>query len=452
MDDKEMNVISDVYSEEIEKNKGKKSLNKIGPEDQRVENTGNFFLGIATGVVCTLVVIILGIVVGTLISKKYINTDDKNQLMENAGLNDNVNNQKELLEIMSKMQYIQQVMDTYYYYDIDMDDIADNVYQGMLEALGDPYSVYYDEEAFAALMESTTGTYCGIGVVVSQNIETMDIVVVNPYEGCPGHKAGLQPGDIILGTKDVDFAGMDLNEAVSYIKGEEGTKVNIRILRDGKEMEFQVTREKIDIPTVAYEKLDGNIAYIAVSSFDAVTYEQFSNAIKEAQADGCQAYIFDLRNNGGGLYDTVVDMLDDLLPKGKLVYTEDKNGKQEIQYSDAECLDAPMAVLINGNSASASEVFAGAMQDYKAAKIIGTTSFGKGIVQSIMSLGDGTAVKVTISSYFTPNGRNIHGQGITPDITVELPEDEEAYENGFLKREYDTQLQKAVDYLLTELK
>ncbi|MBQ9699720.1 MAG: hypothetical protein IJV71_03775, partial [Lachnospiraceae bacterium] len=171
MDDKEMNVISDVYSEEIEKNKGKKSLNKIGPEDQRVENTGNFFLGIATGVVCTLVVIILGIVVGTLISKKYINTDDKNQLMENAGLNDNVNNQKELLEIMSKMQYIQQVMDTYYYYDIDMDDIADNVYQGMLEALGDPYSVYYDEEAFAALMESTTGTYCGIGVVVSQNIE-----------------------------------------------------------------------------------------------------------------------------------------------------------------------------------------------------------------------------------------------------------------------------------------
>ncbi len=419
--------------------------------NKKKKGAGDFFIGLATGVICTLVVLIVGVIACGSVLKDYIDELGKNNLIVQNGGQSTVDNSEELDVIEDKMEYLQEIIDAYYYYDVDMDAMADEVYAAMLASLGDPYSVYYDKEAFTALMESTTGTYCGIGVVVSQNVETMEITVINPYEGCPGYEAGMQPGDIILGADDVDFTGMDINEAVSYIKGEEGSSVVVHIKRGDELLDLEVVRQQIDIPTVAYEKLDGDIAYIAISSFDSVTYNQFADALAQAAEDGCKGYIFDVRDNGGGLYDTVVDMLDDLLPEGKLVYTEDKYGYQETEYSDADFLDAPMAVLINGNSASASEVFAGAIQDYEAGKLIGTTSFGKGIVQSIMSLGDGSAVKVTISSYFTPNGRNIHNEGITPDIEVELSQDEEAYENGYLKREWDTQLQKAVEYILGEI-
>ena len=420
--------------------------------EQKVKSSGCFFRGLATGVTVTLVVLIIALVINILLNKDYIETDDREQMMNNAWAGSSSSEiTDEMLEIFSKAQYIQDLISEYYYYNEDMQDLADGIYEGMLESLGDPYSVYYDEEAFTALMESTTGTYCGIGVVVQQNIETMVITVVNPYEGCPGYEAGVQPGDIILGADDIDFTNMDLNEAVSYIKGEEGSQVVLHILRGEEKKDITVTRRMIDIPTVAYEVLEGNIAHIVIASFDEVTYEQFTEAVEQAQKDGCEGFIFDVRDNGGGLYDTVVAMLDDLLPEGKIVYTEDKNGYQETEYSDADCLEAPMVVLINGNSASASEIFAGAIQDYGVGKIIGTKSFGKGIVQSIISLGDGTALKVTVSSYFTPNGRNIHGDGITPDIEVELPQDESAYENGYLKSECDTQLQEAVKYIQSEL-
>ena len=310
--------------------------------------------------------------------------------------------------------------------------------------------MYYDEEAFDAMMESTAGSYCGIGVVVQQHVDTMKITVVNPYKGCPGYEAGIRPGDIILGTADVDFTGMDINEAVSYIRGEENTKVTIRILRGEEELSFEVTRKVIDIPTVSYELLENNIAYIKIESFDEVTYDQFNEAMTKAKNDKCIGYIFDVRDNGGGLYNIVVDMLDDILPEGKIVYTEDRDGYRETEMSDEECIQAPIAVLTNGNSASASEIFAGAIQDYGVGKIIGTQSFGKGIVQSIIPLGDGTAIKITVSAYFTPNGRNIHGTGITPDLVVELPKEEEAYDNGYIKREYDEQLKEAMKYILEQ--
>lgn len=420
--------------------------------EQKVKSSGCFFRGLATGVTVTLVVLIIAFVVTILLTKDYIETDDREQMRDNAWAgSSNIETSDEMLEIFSKAQYIQGIIEQYYYYDEDMQELADGMYEGMLASLGDPYSVYYDEEAFSALMESTTGTYCGIGVVVQQDINTMVITVVNPYEGCPGYEAGVQPGDIILGADDVDFTNMDLNEAVSYIKGEEGSKVVLHILRGEEKKDITVTRRMIDIPTVAYEVLEGNIAHIVIASFDEVTYDQFTEAMEQAKQDGCEGYIFDVRDNGGGLYDTVVNMLDDLLPEGKIVYTEDKNGYQETEYSDAACLDAPMVVLINQNSASASEIFAGAIQDYGVGKIVGMKSFGKGIVQSIIPLGDGTAMKVTVSSYFTPNGRNIHGDGISPDIEIELPQDESAYENGYLKPEFDTQLQEAVRYLQEEL-
>ena len=425
--------------------------------EQKVKSAGCFFRGVATGVTVTLVILVMALVLNILINKDYIETDDEETLMNNAWQNQDVELSEDMEEIFNKAQYLQNIIDRFYYYEEDMDKLADGIYEGRLESLGDPYSVYYDEEAFKALTESTSGQYCGIGVVISQDPETMIMTVVNPYEGCPGYEAGIKPGDIIIGADDIDFTGMDSSEAVSYIRGEEGTSVTIKIKRGNETLEIPVTRKQIDIPTVDYENIDGNIAHISITSFDEVTYDQFKDALKQAENDGCKGYIFDVRDNGGGLYTTVVDMLDDLLPKGKIVFTKDKNGLGSTEYSDDACLEAPMAVLINGNSASASEIFAGAIQDYGVGKIIGTKSFVKGIVQSIIPLGDGTAVKVTVSSYFTPNGRDIHGEGITPDIEVELPiaddsDKKEAYdENGYLKEEYDTQLQEAVKYIQGEL-
>ena len=437
----------------------KEKSNDSWGQEQKVKDNASFIKGIVVGLTVTLTFFIIVLVANILIGKDYIETDDKQQMLENAGFNpdgsskNDKNDKKDTVDLdeaFDKAEYIQELIEKYFYYEDDIANIEEGVYAGMLAALGDPYSVYYTEEAFDAMMESTSGSYCGIGVVVQQAVDTMIITVVNPYKGCPGFEAGLRPGDIILGADDIDFTGMDINEAVSYIRGEEDTKVTIHVLRDEEELSFEVTRKVIDIPTVTYELLDGNVAYIKIESFDEVTYDQFDEAMTKAKNDNCVGYVFDVRDNGGGLYDIVVDMLDDLLPEGKIVYTEDKKGHRETEYSDEDCISLPMAVLTNGNSASASEIFAGAIQDYGVGKIIGTQSFGKGIVQSVIPLGDGTAIKLTVSSYFTPNGRNIHGEGITPDQIVELPEEEEAYDNGYIKREYDTQLQEAVKYILGE--
>ena len=430
-------------------------------DEQKAKDAGSFFRGVATGATVTLLILVMAIVLNVVINKDYIETDDREQMMSNAWEDGNVELSDDMLEVMEKAQYLQDVIDKFFYYENDKDKLADGMYKGMLEALDDPYSVYYDKESFKALTESTSGQYCGIGVVISQDPETLVIKIINVYEDCPGHKAGIRPGDILLGADGVDFTDMDSNEAVTYVRGEEGTVVKVKVKRGTEILEIPVTREKIDMHTIDYKIIDGNIAHISISSFDEVTYDQFADALKKAEKDGCKGYIFDVRDNGGGLYTTVVDMLDDLLPKGKIVFTKDKNGLGDTEYSDAECLKAPMAVLINGNSASASEIFAGAIQDYGVGKIIGTQSFGKGIVQSIVPLGDGTAIKITISSYFTPNGRDIHDKGITPDTVVELPEKDDLEgiedirdmydESGYLKSEYDTQLKAAVEYIKGEI-
>ena len=437
-------------------------INKSWGQEQKVKDNRSFFAGLAVGITVAFTVLILFFLGKTLFTKDYIETDDKKQMLDNAGFNpdgtpkeETNKDEKPSAEInieaaKSKIKYIQQLIEYYYYYEDDIPDLEEGLYAGMLDSLGDPYSVYYDEEAYAAMKESTAGSYCGIGVVVQQSVDTMAITVVNPYKDCPGYEAGLRPGDIILGADNIDFTGMDINEAVSYIRGAENTKVTIKVLRGEEELSFEVTRRIIDIPTVSYELLDENIAYIKIESFDEVTYDQFDEAMKKAKKDNCVGYIFDVRDNGGGLYSIVVDMLDDILPEGKIVYTEDKNGYRQTEYSDKECVTLPIAVLTNGNSASASEIFAGAIQDYGVGKLIGTQTFGKGIVQSIIDLGDNTAIKLTISAYFTPNGRNIHGEGIAPDIKVELPTEKEAYDNGYIKRECDTQLQEAIEYILAQ--
>jgi carboxyl-terminal processing protease len=353
-------------------------------------------------------------------------------------------------EILQKLSKLETLIDRFYMEEVDDKALAEGIYKGLLDSLGDPYSTYYTVEEYNALMESSSGIYCGIGATVSQNAKTGVISIVKPFVTGPAYEAGLLPGDIVYKVNGEEVTGQDLTEVVSKIKGEEGTSANITIIREGEldPIDYSIARRIIEVPTIEYQMLDNNIGYIYVSEFDEVTAEQFRNAIKDLDSKGQKGLVIDVRDNPGGLLDTVVDMLDRMLPKGLIVYTEDKYGNKEEKFSDAkEQFDKPLAVLINGNSASASEIFAGAIQDYKLGTIVGTTSFGKGIVQSIIPLFDGTAIKVTVSKYFTPNGKNIHEIGIEPDEEVEL--NEELRKKVVIEKEEDNQLQRAIE-IITE--
>lgn len=344
-----------------------------------------------------------------------------------------------------KLSTIYRLINTDFLYTDEMSEeiLNEAAIKGYVEGLGDPYSVYYDAEETKSLMESTSGEFGGIGVGLTQNIDTMIISFTNVYEDSPGERAGFKEGDILYKVNGEEVTGQDLDQVVSKIRGEKGTEVEITVLR-GEQMEEYIgtaIRDMIEVTTVSSELLEDSIGYIAVSGFEKVTYHQFEAAIEELKTQGMSGLIVDLRNNPGGNLSTVCEMTDLILPKGIIVYTEDKNGKKQMEMSDEEHqLDLPLVVLVNGNSASASEIFAGAVQDYGAGKIVGTTTYGKGIVQQIYSLSDGTALKITTSEYFTPNGRNIHGKGIVPDVVVE-------YEYDEANPEADNQLQAAIDIL-----
>lgn len=345
-------------------------------------------------------------------------------------------------EVNQKLREVQAYIDKYYLEDIDKEKMEESLCQGMVAGLGDRYAAYYNTENYADMREKTMGNYCGIGAYVSQDAATGAITIVEPIEGSPAWKAGLAAGDIISEVDGKSVEGMDLSSIVSKMKGKEGTKVKVSVWRNGekKARKFTITREEILTPTVEHKMLEGNIGLIAVSAFEDVTKKQFRDALDELEAEGQKALIIDLRNNGGGLITTAVDMLDRLLPKGLLVYTQDKEGKkEEYNSTDDESLDKPIAILVNEHSASASEVFAGAMQDYEKAVLVGTTTFGKGIVQSVFDLTDGTALKLTTSKYYTPKGRNIHGIGLEPEIRVELDEQKGS--------ETDNQVKRAIEYL-----
>lgn len=345
-------------------------------------------------------------------------------------------------ETAKKAEAIQKVIDTYYLEEENISDVQEGVYKGMLDALGDPYSVYYSKEEYDAFQESYSGEYCGIGATLMQDGETGIITIVKPFDGSPAKEAGMRTDDILYKVEDEEVTGQDLTEVVSKVKGVENTTVHLTILRGSEEIEMDVVRRTISVPTVESEMLENNIGYIAISEFDEITLEQWNEAYSTLNAQGMQSLIVDLRNNPGGGLSVVANILDTILPEGIIVYHEDKYGRKDEFTSDEEHkIEIPMAVLINGNSASASEIFAGAVKDYKLGTLIGTTTFGKGIVQQMISLGDGSAVKVTISKYYTPSGVCIHETGIEPDIEVKF--DSEKY----LEDESDNQLQKAIEVL-----
>ena len=324
-------------------------------------------------------------------------------------------------EVSKKLNKLNALIDKYYLYEdeIDTDKLAEGIYSGYTSALGDKYTVYYDEDETKALMESTSGTFSGVGATLTKDADT-------GYEDSPAEKAGLKAGDILEKIDDHEVGDEQLDTVVSWIKGEKGTDVKITVLRDGEELELTATRDTIEVKTVSYEMKENQIGYIRVSEFDTVTYDQFKEALDDLEKQGMQGLIVDLRNNPGGSLDTVTNMLRLLLPEGTIVSTKDKNGKtDEITCDGTHEFKKPMAVLVNQYSASASEIFSGAVQDYGTAKIVGVTTYGKGVVQQLMDLGDGTCLKVTIAEYYTPNGRSINGKGVEPDVKVEYQYDEE---------------------------
>lgn len=346
-----------------------------------------------------------------------------------------------------KLGVLEDTIKKYFWKDVEEEKLEDGLYKGLLNSLEDPYSVYYTNEELIALQQQTEGIYYGIGAYI-QDGETGYVQISGVIKNTPAEESGLMQGDYIYKVNDEDMQGKDKAYVVSKIKGEEHTYVTLTIIRENapEPLEVSVERRKIESPTVEYEMFENGMAYIQITEFDLVTTGQFETAYNQAKADGMKGLIIDLRSNPGGNLSTVCEIARMILPKGMIVYTEDKYGeREEYTCNGQNKITVPLVVLTNGYSASASEILAGAVKDYKIGTLVGTTTFGKGIVQKVINLSDGSAVKLTVSSYFTPNGNNIHGIGIAPD--VEEPFDAELYKNGT-----DNQLEKAKEVLAGMMK
>ena len=350
-------------------------------------------------------------------------------------------------DVDDKLDQISSLIDSYYLYDdeIDRDGLIDGIYSGYAAALGDPYTEYYDEEETKALYESTSGEFTGIGATMSKSMDSDEITVSNVYEDSPADKAGMKEGDILVRVDGREVSGQELETVVSWIKGEKGTDVTIIVIRDGEEAELTATRDVIEVQTVDHEMKDGRIGYISVSEFDSVTCGQFEDAVDDLESRGMQGLVIDLRGNPGGSLTTVTDMLKLLLPEGTIVSTKDKYGNTEkISCDGKHEFTKPLAVLVNQYSASASEIFSGAIQDYGTGTIVGMTTYGKGVVQQLMDLRDGTCLKVTVAEYYTPSGRSINGTGVEPDVEVEFEYDAD-------DPNADSQLDKALEVVRGQL-
>lgn len=351
-------------------------------------------------------------------------------------------------EVEEKVGQIEDIVNEYYLDEIHNDAVEDQLYKGMIQGLGDSYADYYTEEELKKVQESNSGVYTGIGVALSQDADTGMISIVTCYEDTPAEKAGILAGDIIYKVGDAEVTGEDLTKVVAMIKQKEGGTVKLTVAREGESdyLEFDVELSDVEIPTVSHEMLEDQVGYIAISAFDTVTEQQFLEAKEDLEEQGMEKLVIDLRNNLGGVLDTVCNILNQMLPKGLIVYTEDKNGDRAEYRSDGKNpFTLPLVVLVNEYSASASEIFAGAVKDYGIGTLVGTTTYGKGIVQRLFPLPDGTAVKMTIAKYYTPKGNDIHKVGVEPDVEVEL--DEALRQKSVISKEEDNQLQKALEVL-----
>lgn len=360
---------------------------------------------------------------------------------------------KEAVEIKDKAEILSSYINRFYLNDIDYGKMGDIIYKAMVSGLDDKYAAYYTKDEYKDISEKTKGEFCGIGAYISQGKNDNSLKVAGVVKGGPAEKEGIKKGDIIVEVDGENIQGKDSSYAVSKMKGKKGTNVSISVVRKGnkKPITFNIKREVIHDNTVSYKMLDNNIGYISVSAFETVTKKQFKSAVDCLEKKNEKGLIIDLRDNGGGLLDTALDMLDHILPKKLVVYTKDKNGVAEEYYTkDDKEIKIPIVILVNGNSASASEVFCGALRDYGKAKLLGTKTFGKGIVQSSFAFRDGTGLKFTTSKYYTPKGINIHGTGFEPDIKVKSNGKMTALKESGYK--VDNQINAALDYLTIALK
>ncbi|MDE7224875.1 MAG: S41 family peptidase [Acetatifactor sp.] len=406
---------------------------------QKAGGREHFAAGLIVGIATTLLIVCVAYL-GFQIQQR-VETGQQDSRQASAG---NSSQEGTLSEaVADKIDTLEYMIERYYYKDgISREDLENGIYQGLMNAVGDPYTNYFTKDDFETFMEQATGAYYGIGAYVAQDKERNYPKINSPIPGSPAEEVGLRPDDIIYEVDGVSTYDMDLDKVVSLIKGEEGTSVKITIYRDGEYLDVTVKRRQVEIPTVEQEMLGDGMAYIRIVEFDDVTPGQFETALQASRNSGMKGLVLDLRGNPGGSVNAVVDIARMLLPEGIVVYTENKYGDRENYSCDGSNeFKPPLGVLVDGNSASASELLSGAIQDYEKGILVGTTTFGKGIVQQMLSLRDGSAIKITISSYYTPKGRNIHGIGIEPD--VECPFDGEAYYGSG----YDNQLEKAKEVL-----
>lgn len=346
----------------------------------------------------------------------------------------------------SKLAYLEELIDRYYLGDKDEEKLQEGLYAGLLYGLDDPYSRYYTAEEYDSENSSNEGSYVGIGILMEKNKEG-GVKIVECYEGGPGEKAGLEEGDIISAIDGEDITEDEVSDVADIVRNSDKDSVVLTVHREGAEdaMEITVPVTDVELPSVFHEMLDSKIGYIRITQFTGVTGEQYQEAFDDLQKQGMEKMIVDLRDNPGGLLDSVCDVLRKILPEGLVVYTEDKDGNREEEKCDGKNeLRIPLAVLVNESSASASEIFAGAVQDYGIGTIVGTTTYGKGVVQSIRQLSDGSAIKLTVANYYTPKGNNINKTGIKPDIEVSLDTSLLNKNKDEITHDEDNQLQEAI--------
>lgn len=348
---------------------------------------------------------------------------------------------------VQKIEYLEKMIDQEYLGEVDNAEMAEGIYAGLVYGLGDVYSRYYTADEYAQETASTDGAYAGIGVSIQKN-KNGGVQIAECYEGGPGAEAGLQTGDVITAINDTDVTDMELSDVVSLIRENKDNTIVLTVFRENEEKsrEISVDVTDVELPSVFGEMLDKKTGYIQITQFTGVTPQQYKDMFAELKDKGMERLVIDLRDNPGGLLTSVCDILREILPEGLIVYTEDKYGNREEENCDGKHqLDMPLAVLVNENSASASEIFAGAVQDHEVGMIVGTTTYGKGVVQELRQLSDGSAVKLTVSNYYTPNGNSINKVGIKPDVEVKLAS--ELLNKDEITHEEDNQLQKALDVI-----
>ena len=382
-------------------------------------NNNEFKKGIAVGVAVTLVV---------------TGTGQKIMFPKGSALSDT--------KTVQKLNYLESLINEEYLEEKEEDSLREGLYAGLMSGLNDPYSTYYTAEQYKELNTSNEGSYVGIGAVLQKDKDG-GAKIVQLYEGGSGEQAGLKKGDVLKAIDGEDVTEKETSDIASMIRESDKDSVTLTIQRDEETKEIKVEIRDVEIQTVSHEMLDDETGYIRISEFSEVTSNQYKKAFEDLQDKGMKKLVVDLRDNPGGLLTAVCDVLRQILPEGLIVYTEDKNGKKEEEKCDGKSeLAMPLAVLVNGGSASASEIFAGAVKDYGIGTIVGTTTYGKGVVQTIQPLSDGSAVKITIAKYFTPKGNDINKKGIAPDVEAELSEDSTDWTE--LTHEEDTQLQAAL--------